>query len=207
MRRSTTDPAGRDHQTTRPRGGSGQISCRVRFRSGSALPSPHATRRFLTLIVARSHLDRRAAAQAGCASRPPPMRQAASTAAYFIREEFRLRFMVPFLLVAPAMGARGNVVNIAAFATPSPLAPLARASPIPYPDGIWCRGVATVYGARIVYIARACPVWPSIRCDGGHVAMVCQHHRRSMTTKSSNGALIRRCATSFVFRWLVPLVA
>jgi hypothetical protein len=37
------------------------MSCRVRFRSGSALPSPHATGRFLTLIVARSHLDRRAA--------------------------------------------------------------------------------------------------------------------------------------------------
>src|SRR5271165_4415203 len=64
------DPFTRDPSTTRPVaitrravpwGTSGQLFCRLRLRSGSALPAPQATERFLILIVGRSHLDRRAA--------------------------------------------------------------------------------------------------------------------------------------------------
>ncbi len=43
-----------------PCGTSGQAFCRSRPRSGFALPASGATERFLTLIVGRSHLDRRA---------------------------------------------------------------------------------------------------------------------------------------------------
>ena len=44
-----------------PAGASGRVFCRLRLRSGSALPAPQAPENFLILIVGRSHLDCRAA--------------------------------------------------------------------------------------------------------------------------------------------------